>query len=865
MPVGRVYIEEATRLFHEVSTNNKGRVVYLAGAQSSGKTTLLMDLAEVLSQQTPSPIILVGGTAEKWKKFLSRCPVPVQNVVNGIGGLMSGVGTFSATLDSGVTQAIGQSLQTLVQGKELYESVLSGGEDQEKVFNRVPKLKQMIRELCQHHPVVWIIDDIHETTGSVWCELLRTLAEEISCRLPALVVVSVEGPEDLTSHGESSPALFSSAKKLIQLNLAEWWYIKPLTQKGINEWIGGGTGEVVDLLYSVTGGNPGYVTELWEYCKKQCLVVKEYPDGVWRFGEDSEVFGEKLLFPGDILRRTLKGVLGINNEITYELACDVLACGTYEGEEFTGEAIGSLILNKKTNGSLEDIMDLIDTYLLRTTERPDGILKLEKSIRFTSAPDNATALSRYSFCSKLVWHIVNQIAVMRAERINESYELTQILLKLYDLNPEFVYETVARLFRQGNDEVSAIHYQRLADIQGESLTLSLQIAILYQQDTSMWEDWEFHRGLRMLQAIWRRGLHFIYLDKQLELGKIGVMWAKKVGNLYEEVQFSRLHGYTLLKLGRHSDARSIMTHCFIQNELLQDQQQQCHLFAALANLELNSDNLSAAEQYARYGLEIAERIGYVWAIGVCNKWLGHIERHKSNYKLSNECWEKSVQNFRMTNDFNELSETLVFLGESKLYLRNAYQAIEAILEGLNVARTSGIKRTEVMAWGKLGRIFYVFYGKLNLAIQCEAVGLQTLLSHSKGKIIGEQNIQTISNFGFILKLGGLEDGYLLEILAGLLFGKEQEFIFQEIKEKDIVQQSIDRGFTINEIKRVDTEYESLSKERFMTMYEEVDYEYQNDGGKTLIENILKTIPMLDVPDFDISAEDILRNVNQVQV
>jgi hypothetical protein len=180
---------------------------------------------------------------------------------------------------------IAQLIETSVTARKLWESGVA--------LERTPldtplALRMLLRNAAAQQPAVCLIDDLDKAEGSLWSDHLLMFAREIAADLPILLFVGLDGPASLALRPTPEPDLISVARALTSRGLAEWWPLRPLTEQQVAAWIGPADPAVVTRLHAVTGGNPRWITLLWDdWCQRR-VVQATGPADEWRIAPGND-------------------------------------------------------------------------------------------------------------------------------------------------------------------------------------------------------------------------------------------------------------------------------------------------------------------------------------------------------------------------------------------------------------------------------------------------------------------------------------------------------------------------------------------------------------------------------------------------
>ncbi len=492
-------VRRAVGLYRDLAEGGPSRVVFLAGERASGRTATLDGIAAALREARPRPALL-------YARFVSGMFVPARpgetrgtnaerltNLasVSGSSGLAAvgaATGSPGLALAGIAAQILGASVATWVGARadraraDGTAAVPAGGPY---------AFEEWLRGEAARHPVVCLVDDADQAMGAVWTDIVSRLARQIDEGLPVLLLMTIEKPSGLGDE----PDAIALAGDLVRRGLAEWWPMRPRTEEEVAAWLGPAEPDVARRLHAATGGNPRWVEALWTEWVEMEAVGREGPNRPWRllFGRDEE----SLDLVDRILDSRLTRLLGSGE--TGEIAADarrILATAALEGPRFTADALARAL-----GWDRDDLIDFLDDTLLRTDERPAGVL----SEAGWAGP--ASALPMYAFSSDLHWHALRRYGHAEQERVADCRKLADALVEVYGSEVQEVAPTVARLYVHGERQDAARRYRRMADFGAPEEVLRWQAAELLALSRDDWDYWRYERETaRLLEAAWELAL-----------------------------------------------------------------------------------------------------------------------------------------------------------------------------------------------------------------------------------------------------------------------------------------------------------------------------------------------------------------------
>jgi hypothetical protein len=108
------------------------------------------------------------------------------------------------------------------------------------------------------------------------------LAEELQ-DLPLLLVVTLDGPAELGGHELGEPVELFAARRLVAAGVGRWVPVGRLDLAAVAAWLGPCEPGLAERLWEVTGGEPGWLGELWEHWRATRALRRDLP-GQWVLG-----------------------------------------------------------------------------------------------------------------------------------------------------------------------------------------------------------------------------------------------------------------------------------------------------------------------------------------------------------------------------------------------------------------------------------------------------------------------------------------------------------------------------------------------------------------------------------------------------
>jgi tetratricopeptide (TPR) repeat protein len=484
-------VEKAVSLFNTIFRERQGRIIFMAGESGSGRSMTLKSIQESLSRESIKPVILAGhfrrGQYEPWEK---QKPAGVST--KDIFEMITKAVSFSSNAADPKTKSIlllaNQLVQASVGAGNLIKKFLS---EPKPRLDTPESMKELLRAVASEGPVVCLLDDIDQAEGIWWPDFIRSFSVEIAVDFPILFIVALHGPADIREQKENEADILRLSRQLIQRDLADWWFLRPLNRDEIATWIGNVDPSLVDQLYDITGGNPRWVTVLWRDWKEREKVQLTGLNGRWEItpGQVQQSLGTI----NDIFEARLKKLLGESIFHNIEETTRLLACAALEGTTFTADAVA-----KTLGWGRDELIDFLDDFLVKDSEHPEGLLTEEACVVIQSQDMQSRHLWRYSFSSDLFWHTINRYGLTPVERRELSLGLAHSLAALYRPKERQIARILATLFYAGGDFERAEQYREIADFLESTEAMHLQALNIITLPKGKWDYWEYTRAISFL-------------------------------------------------------------------------------------------------------------------------------------------------------------------------------------------------------------------------------------------------------------------------------------------------------------------------------------------------------------------------------
>lgn len=593
-----------TAAYERVARTGTGQALYVTGAPGSGRTALLRAFAGELARREAPPTLLTGafenGRFVSWDDT-GPPPERVTAVVEKVVWLPEALVPYAALV--GLAMSRGPAAIELV--RELF-----GQSDRIAPTAFLPRLMDT---LCAEGPVVLLVDDADRAPGGLWGDAVLELGERVARGLPLLFVLAIERPAQHDRHEDDEPESLYLARRLRGRARARWVTLDLVTIDALAAWTGPAAPDVLERLFTSTGGRAARAAELWRHWRGAGVVVppegEDDDPGRWTFAEGGR---ERTLDGfGDVLGRRLTALGGENVAGVREL----LTHAALEGPVFTADAVARALRRDR-----DEVIDLLDDMLLHDEAHPEGVVHEAGSLDVADERGAARHLWLYRFHATLDWLTLVDHGLEESARRAAARALAQALIDVYG-GSHYVADTLARLYELAGDEEPARRHRRLADA-GADRTVLLWRAEELLARPSPQERPDRNRAAAILLAA-ARGLSS---DGPYEDGRRFALAVYRLAPLREdraEAQYlAGVHGF---KLGEYDAARHALSLALALYRELADDKGQADVRAALALVDSRRGAHEAARSELAFVLEIYRALGDRDAEGATRQSLANID------------------------------------------------------------------------------------------------------------------------------------------------------------------------------------------------------------------------------------------------
>lgn len=569
-----------------------GQTLWVAGAPGSGRTALLQAFAAQLAGLDDPPTLLAGGFENgRFVSWDDSGPEPerVTAVVEKVVSVPEGLVPYAALV--GLAMSRGDAALELVR-------TLFDRSDRLAPTELLPRL---MRELSADGPVVLLVDDADRAPGGLWGDAVIDLAEHVARERPLLFVLAIERPAQLDQHEDDEPESLYLARRLRARARARWVALDLVTIEQLERWTGPAAPEVLEQLLDATGGRAAWAADLWRHWRASAVVLTEEGDedpARWTFAE-----GDRQRTLGgfdDVLGRRLERLVsGAGGAETLDAVRELLAHAALEGPVFTAEAVARVLRRDR-----DEIIDLLDDMLLHDDEHPDGVVHEAGSIGVEDQHGSRRHLWLYRFDAALDWLTLAYRGLGEPERRGAARALASALIDVYG-GPQYVAQTLARLYELAGDEGPARRYREMADAGANREVLLWRAQTLLAQPEPQ-ERPDRRRASELLLAA----------SRSLSAGgpyEDGLRFAETVYRLAplreQRADALYLTGLHRFKLAHYDAARHALNLALALRRELGDERGQADVRSALALIDSRRGDHEAARNELAFVLDVYRAAG----------------------------------------------------------------------------------------------------------------------------------------------------------------------------------------------------------------------------------------------------------------
>jgi tetratricopeptide (TPR) repeat protein len=455
----------------------RGGMVFLAGGTGAGQGLVFDCLSSLFARQRQPCLLLRGAIVDGMYVASGPQSEARRGAVSSAIELTASFAALGGPLGALLGQIIGSmndAQRFLGEFSRARNSMPSG-----------PRLLQRaIRALADQCPLCFAVESTTPVAALWWLDLIEGLSAEVEVDLPLLMILGVEAPPALPGQEEGEPQMWRLARLLVNGERAEWWPMPTVDEATVRSLIEPCAQDLREKLCTVTGGQPGWVVELFAEWRRRGVVTADRR-GLWTFDHAKLTGG--LAATNEIVDTRIREVLG-DALSSFGESKRLLALGALQGETFSLEPIAELLdvgLDK-----CEDLAaQLSQGGTLKTLLEPALELPLEGTDCAACHP------SRYRFADRLIWFSLTRYGLSAPERREAAKRCAAFLELTYTSDPALIAGTLASLYAFADDQVESRRWRAIADFSpaGDLLRWQVKASI---EDEHQWGDWSSEQAHR---------------------------------------------------------------------------------------------------------------------------------------------------------------------------------------------------------------------------------------------------------------------------------------------------------------------------------------------------------------------------------
>jgi hypothetical protein len=551
-------IEEAA---HETAASGRGRVIFLAGDEGSGRSFLVEKAGAIFSGDRRFRVMISAAAEKRRATAGSPRGSTTEQAVDAAGEILSAAATLNPGFDL-IRRLLQLSHAAVRTYKALQDRPLGESEEPAALLLRTAALENPAQ------PLICLIDDAQMMDANWWRALQFALAQQTRDELPLLLVLVVDGPAALEDEPDDLESqAVGVARSLAARGLAEWRWIGPVGHDEAALWLGPAARNLLKALIQASNGLPGVMAQIWQAWQARNLI-EQSPSGRW---EATKGIGQLLADIADEFSARLGSSLSRHDAATQDLVRLLLGVGALEGRTFTAEsAAAALDIDR------DQAIDLLDELVVED-EPSRGILL---DVGALAIPDlthrRERTVWRYRFTRDLDWRAAQTQFTTPEERPDLARRLVEALIDTFEPEAQAIAHVLIRLNLLAGDLGAAAHCRSLSLQPGREV-LKGQARYLLRANTAGWTMFDFRSACDLL------------IEACLELGATESAWdlipfAVKAAEYGREAEVS----------GRASEATAVMLQGGLLGGLGKFEEARERLLRALEMVETGAPRTKAA-------------------------------------------------------------------------------------------------------------------------------------------------------------------------------------------------------------------------------------------------------------------------------
>lgn len=460
----------------------RGGTIFLAGGTGAGQGLVFDRLSPLLAQHCQSPLLLRGAIVDGTYVASGPQSESWRGAVSTAVELTASLAAFGGPLGALLGQIIGSMSDTQRFLRDL-------SREQHSMPSGPRLLQRAIRALADQRPLCFAVESTTPVAALWWLNLVEGLSAEAEVDLRLLMILGVEAPSTLPSQDDGEPPLWRLARLLVNGERAEWRSMPVVDKTTVSALIEPCAPDLREKLCAITGGQPGWVIELFAEWRRRAAVIVDRR-GLWTFDHTKLALG--LAATNEIVDTRIREVLG-EDPSSFGKSKRLLALGALQGETFSLEPIAELLGVKLTT---------CEGLAARLThgETPQALLEPALELPLGRPDCTANHAPRYRFKDRLIWFSLTRYGLSAPERRDAARRCAAFLERAYTSDPAPIAGTLASLYAFAEDQAEGRRWRAIADISpaGDLLRWQVKAAIEDEQQWGNWSSEQAHRTARFL-------------------------------------------------------------------------------------------------------------------------------------------------------------------------------------------------------------------------------------------------------------------------------------------------------------------------------------------------------------------------------
>jgi len=448
-------------------------------------------------------------------------------------------------------------------------------------------------------------------------------------------------------------------------------------------------------LHAVSGGQAGWVVELFEEWRRRAVVIKDRR-GLWVF--DHAKLEGGLAATREIVNDRIQEALGDESGF-FDGAKQLLALAVLQGDTFSLEPIAELLgvelassqalAAKLTHGAAEGaLLEAVAELPLQGSAQPTHY-----------AP-------RYRFVDRLVWSSLAQYGLSTADRRDAALRSAQILQRSHACDPASIAATLASLYHFAEDAAESSRWRDIANVSpsGDLLHWQVQAAL---EDEQQWKSWSHEQARRTAQFLLKASVVFSRVQPWNELYPL-LEAVERLGALHnlnsERAAAVRLQGKVRAVAGEYDRARERFDAAERILGPAGDRHERSNLLCELAYLDSQQGDLAAAARRLDMVIEEYRSIQDPRAEAGALEERGQIALECGDTTRAERAVAAAIRLYRESNDGNGICSSLTTMSAVKVVRGDADDAIGLLREAVALAQSTGNRARELYARDHLGAL-----------------------------------------------------------------------------------------------------------------------------------------------------------------